>query len=119
MNRDSYENTEFPRQESQQYMYDETPYFPPSRYELDRQKLRIPSPRMPREQAPEFVGLLRKGIVVAAIVAFGIFSFLMANLVGAQNAQGLQGRPHFPMSQPGHFQDHSIFYHRHHYRDDN
>ena len=111
MNRDSYENTEFPRQESQQYMYDETSYFPPSRYELDRQKLRVPSPRVPREQAPEFVGLLRKGIVVAAIVAFGIFSFLMANLVGAQNAQGFPGHPYFPMHHSGYFQDHHDFFH--------
>jgi hypothetical protein len=112
MNRDFHEHTEFPRQESQQYMYDETPYFQPSQHELERQKLRVPSARI-REQAPEFVGLLRRGIVVAAIVAFGIFSLLMANLVGAQNVQGFPGGSHFPINPPSHFQKHSIFYHPH------
>ncbi len=114
MNREPYENTEFPRQESQQYMYDETSYFQPSQRELERQKLRVPSPRM-REQAPEFVSSLRRGIVIAAIVALGIFSFLIANLVGAQNSLGFPGRPHFPMNPPGYSQNHSIFYHHHHH----
>ncbi len=115
MDRDPYENTELPWQEPQQHIYDETPYFTPSRYEWDRQKLRVPTEpkRMAKEQAMKIVGSLRKGVVVAAIVAFGIFSLLTANLVSGHNSWGFLGRNQFPMNQPGYLQDHHGFFHHH------
>ncbi len=114
MDRDPYEDTAFPRQEPQQNMYYEPPYIASSRYEWDRQKLQVPSKRMPKERATEVVGSLKKGVVIAFIVAFGIFSLLTANLVGAHNSWGFPGRNQFPMSQPGHFQDHHGSFHHHH-----
>lgn len=115
MDRDPYEeNTELPWQEPQQHIYGEAPYFTSSRYEWDRQKLRVPSPHLPKEQVADIVGLLRKGVVVAAIVAFGIFGLLTANLVGAHNSWGVPGRDQFPMGQQSHFQNHHGFFHHHH-----
>lgn len=114
MDRDPYENTAFPWQEQQQDIYYEQPSISSPRYEWDRQKLRVPTAPRPRERAMGIVGSLKKGIVVAAIVAFGTFGLVTANLVGAHNSWGFPGRDHFPMSQPGHFQDHHGFFHHHH-----
>ena len=120
MDRDPYEHSSLPWQESQQQLSDEAPYFTPSRYELDRQKLRVPTrrERMSKEQAMVLVRSLKKGVVVAAIVAFAIFSFLAANFLSVVAHSPFGGPLGYPpgMHQRDHAPDNDDFFHNHHNR---
>ena len=115
MDREPYEDRELPWREPQQQIYDESPYFTATRYEWDRQKLRVPTEgeRMPGEQKTEVIASVKKGVIVAAIVVFGTFAFLAANFVGAHDSWGNPDMSRFPSNQPIHFQHHHDFFDHH------